>query len=267
MGVLWPQFWSALSSPSCVSPSSPERTTDRDREGGGGGGGGGTVVVGAGAGAGGGGAVVVGGHIAKPELLLNTVKLATNDIVRYCAIQLTFGLTSPVLTIAVMVSCCLKLSFWMMMIGRFLYHRVNLKKSSVSNDETEAPSICTTEERNTQLNTDDHALISLTQTFIDIPSVFSSCFWPIVGSSSCFIAAISWDMAADRVKVAEDALWAPLTVLSVPILLWLFEVGVMRGLLYHHNTKEICVEDSKISSRVEIEIIATAVSNPLSERC
>ena len=203
-------------------------------------------------------------NIATPKLLLNTVKIATNDIVCYGAVQLTFGLTSPVLTIAVMISFCLKMSLWMMMLGRFLYHRINI---SVAGDDVSAEPrrsairetiTCISDERNSQLN-QDHALVALGETYLDISAIFVSCFWPIVCSSSCFIAALSWDMAADKAANTWSALWAPLVALGMPPVLWVVDVGLTRGRHFVASTspQHRCSENN-------IEILGTSL-NPLTK--
>lgn len=225
MGILWPQFWSHLS-------TSADNNDKR---------------------------------IATPELLLNSLKIATNDIVCSGAIQLTFGLTSPVLTMAVMISFYLKLSMWMMMVGRFLYHRINI--SVESDDESGVPRRSTivesttfiSEERNIQLN-QDNALVALGDTYLDIPAIFVSCFWPIVYSSSCFIAALSWDMAADKEAESRRALWAPVTALSMPLFLWIVDIELTKGRNLFARPQQRSNDNKNSSS---IEIVDTSL-NPLS---
>jgi hypothetical protein len=243
MGILWPHFWSRWSSESAGDNAE---------------------------------------HIARPELLLNTVKIATNDIVCYGAIQLTFGLTSPVLTMAVLLSFCLKLSTWMMVVGRFLYHRINDNVSSscsssrVSSDDEAQPRRCTiedttagtgtgtgrgvSEERAAELDS-DNALVALAATHLHIPRVFVSCFWPIAGSSSCFVAALCWDMAADQAGTAGGALWAPLTALSVPVLLRIGDIALTKRLTT--TDKKASNSDCKGSDTGgDIEVVATSL-NPM----
>jgi Leucine-rich repeat (LRR) protein len=232
LGVLWPEFWSTASKSNAVSLS--------------------------------------GDHVAAAELLLNPIKIATNDIVLHCLVQLTFGLTSPVLTIAVMVSFCLKLSMWMMLIGRFLFYRINAVNSAPKDIEVAAERC--TKPKSTVDNIagarklkirNDHALVALGQAQLSIRSVYVSCFWPIAVSSSFFIAVLVWDMAADRVDDARSALWAPLSALGMPIFLWLIERGLVVWRNYElQKTTLQCRITTHLGDKA-VEIVSTSF-NPLS---
>jgi hypothetical protein len=70
-----------------------------------------------------------------------------------------------------------------------------------------------------QQESGDVGLSMLSMACLPILDMLEGCMRPIVLSSALFFAFVCWDIAAD-VNGWQGALWAPLTVLSIPLLLW-----------------------------------------------
>jgi hypothetical protein len=137
--------------------------------------------------------------LSDPFLLLDSRDIITTDILNHLIMMLSFGFCSPMLTLAISLSVVLKLNMWVVLLGRFASY-------------FEAP-----QEPKSRI---DVMYQTLSETCLSLTLIYHMSLWPVVWSSALFFAVLCWDLCADEVGWAES-LWAPLLVLSVPVLLWL----------------------------------------------
>ena len=136
------------------------------------------------------------------ELLLKTDRIVTNDILNPLLVLCTFGICSPFLSLVILVTVSLKCRLWIMLLGRFLYARL---VPSISNNSTGG---------------EDAAVVMLSEACIPVVNVVARCLWPIIWSSSLFFAILCWDVLGDEIGWRK-AIWAPLFVISLPVVLWI----------------------------------------------
>jgi hypothetical protein len=143
-----------------------------------------------------------------PRDILKVTEIISFDILNHLAVFVTFGISSPYLALILIVSVCLKLYMWRVMIGRFAYIR--------------STPVCKSSELNRHWEVDgvngDGGLSTLNMACLPILDILEDSLWPIVVSSSMFFACICWDMAGDKVDWV-GSIWAPAIVLMVPFLL------------------------------------------------
>jgi hypothetical protein len=175
-----------------------------------------------------------------PSMILETRMIYCNDVFNNLLVLLTFGLCSPVLAVAVACSVLLKMSLWVLLLGRFT--RCLLDNNNKNNDghsdatTIAAPSAPTTAlspsqySKSSKISTrsgvadkirDDvvhFALMALAETHIPLFEVLAGSFWRLVWCSALFVALLSWDMATDEVGWLKS-LWAPLVPLGYAIML------------------------------------------------
>ena len=141
-----------------------------------------------------------------PRDVLKATEIISFDILGHLAVFVTFGISSPYLALILIFSVCLKLYMWRVIIGRFVYIR-----SSPSRDLA-----CS---MGGQQESGDVGLSMLNLACLPILDMLERGMWAILLSSAVFFGFICWDMAGDKVDW-KGSIWAPLTVLSIPLLLW-----------------------------------------------
>ena len=137
-GIVWPDFWSS------VGGAAAQSRGEEDGDGGGGGGGGGCSAGAiSGRGALGKGEESAGGEQRQdrqesvgeqvdlsPRVHSSRQLLKPDDIaaslMHHTAVLLTFGLTNPVLAVAVTCTICLQTAQWVMLLNRFVFKRLLL---------------------------------------------------------------------------------------------------------------------------------------------
>jgi hypothetical protein len=172
-----------------------------------------------------------------PRDLLKATEIISFDILNHLAVFVTFGISSPFLAVILIFSVCLKLHLWRMIIGRFVYSRLSVREN-----------ICNIDRDNKESSRDD-GIATLSIACLPIMEMLEHCIRPIVLSSAVFFAFICWDVAGDEVGW-RASVWAPLTVLTIPLLLWCFVLA------YHHGNKTLitnCADlaENKITYKVD----------------
>jgi len=142
----------------------------------------------------------------KPRDLLKATEIISFDILNHLAVFVTFGISSPYLALILIFSVCLKLYIWRLIIGRFVYAR------SCESSET----VC---DIGGCQQSGDVGLASLSSACLPVMDMLEGCMRPIVLSSAVFFACVCWDLAGDEVDW-RGSIWAPVTVLMVPVVLW-----------------------------------------------
>lgn len=189
----------------------------------------------------------------NPSTMLNMSTIFCNDVFNNLLVMLTFGLCSPLLAVAVACSVMLKMSLWVLLIGRYAIcvsnfdaraDKINVVLSSKTNttdgssasheiveSNTISPlqfSATTTstcarsgDSSNGDVNKDDivhFALVALAEVHISLFEVLAGSFWRLIWCSALFIALVGWDMATDDVGWAQS-LWVPLFPLGFVLVL------------------------------------------------
>jgi len=183
-----------------------------------------------------------------PRDLLKATEIISFDILSHLAVFVTFGISCPYLAVILIFSVCLKLYMWRMIIGRFVYSRTSPNSEAVSSMGGFKES-------------GDDGLSLLSLACLPILDMLEDCMRPIVLSSAVFFSFICWDMAGDEVNW-RVAIWAPASVLLVPVVLW--------GIILAHEKREKkangdgLVISSGDEGQLQQGVVATSSSvNPL----
>ena len=142
--------------------------------------------------------------------------------------------------------CILLLEVLMILLGRFIYIQEGLSKSAS----------CTTVINytlNSDGTTNDAVIMLLESACVNVTGYISSCIWEVVFMSSVFYAFLCWDMASDRVYW-KDAIYIPLTAISIPIIIWLFNYIYDKYYYNNNNSNKKGVSKSEIISTVSNSI-------------
>lgn len=164
----------------------------------------------------------------EPRGILKATEIVSFDILNHLAVFLTFGISSPYLALILIISVCLKLYMWRVVIGRFTYVRSppSIDCGQIAVDD----GMCGSE--------GDSGLSTLSVACLPILDMLEDNIWPIVVSSSMFFAVICWDMAGDKVDWI-GSLWAPVIVLLIPLFLWSYIGYSSRQYSSESSTGEI----------------------------
>lgn len=167
-----------------------------------------------------------------PHVILDTRTIFCNDVLNNLLVMLTFGLCSPVLAVAVACSVLLKMSLWVLLLGRFTRFFLEDTEEdvappaavgSISADLVE-PTITCVPSRQSKISMSRYdgeihfVLAALAEVFIPLFEVLAGSFWRLVWCSGLFVAVLGWDMATDEVGWLQS-LWVPLIPLGYAILL------------------------------------------------
>mmetsp|Transcript_28450 Transcript_28450/g.48095 ORF Transcript_28450/g.48095 Transcript_28450/m.48095 type:complete len:328 (-) Transcript_28450:1388-2371(-) len=189
----------------------------------------------------------------RSDALLRTGTIYCNDVLNNWLVMMTFGLCSPVLAVAVVCTVLLKMSLFVMLIGRYTSRILvesgecgrrgstgaegslppfsgstatenvsNTYQSSIRASEKDA-------ESRSNLGYVDRsdvvlfALTALARAYISLFKVLAGSFWRLSWCSALFVALLGWDLAAD------DVGW----LASMWTLLPLVWVVVMRVMSLH----------------------------------
>jgi hypothetical protein len=193
--------------------------------------------------------------INDPYVILETRTVFSNGVFNNWMLLLTFGLCSPVLAVAIVGCVLLKMSLWVLLIGRFtrcILHDADISdggESSASTaaplKEVEIPTIISGAEKNRVHDVVRYALTSLAEAHIPLFEVVDGSFWRLVWCSALFVALLSWDMATDEVGWLQSV-WVPL----VPICYGM----VLRGAAYYMTRQDSSsgVKDASYLEEIEV---------------
>ena len=162
-------------------------------------------------------------------VMLNIRTIFCNDVFNNLLVMLTFGLCSPVLAVAVAVAVLLKMSVWVLLIGRFTMTLLAEDKDDISCDDTASSDVASTVDSvsssqisqsiSTVVVHDEMVhffLIALAEMHISLYEILAGSFWRLVWCSALFVALLSWDMAMDEVGWLQSV-WVPLVPLGYAV--------------------------------------------------
>jgi Leucine-rich repeat (LRR) protein len=166
------------------------------------------------------------GLLKKPIRLINPHQIISrmmNNII----LLLSFGLCSPVLCCYIALNICIHLCSWFVLIGRFVYVRLN----ALSSVATATPGLLPFPVFGLTLSQDqdqdhpaneDQLLLLLSTQLDDVNSSVLVCIWPVILTSCSFMTLLSWDVAGDQGGWFQ-ALWVPITGVGITLLLWVWD--------------------------------------------
>jgi hypothetical protein len=162
---------------------------------------------------------------SDPSVILNIPTVFCNDVLNNWLSLVTFGLCSPVLAVAIVCSVLLKMSMWVLLVGRFtrcvVLHNGGGDNRSDVGVASIGPSGVAPSGSVIGKSSDDvvhFALAALAEVQIPLSEVLSRSFWRLVWCSALFVALLGWDMAADEVGWLQS-LWVPLAPLCYALAL------------------------------------------------
>jgi hypothetical protein len=138
-------------------------------------------------------------------IILNNRTIFCNDVFNNWLLMMTFGLCSPVLAVAIVSCVLLKMSLWVMLIGRFTRCIVGSSDGDGGGDEGGDDVV-------------QFALGSLAAEYIPLLEVLAASFWRLAWCSALFVSLVCWDMAMDEVGWLQSV-WVPLVPLGFVALL------------------------------------------------
>lgn len=139
----------------------------------------------------------------ESNILLHSTNIICFSILNNLVILLTFGLTSPLLTIAVAFAAVSKMSVLLLMVRRF---------SAVLRGGDQHEGV--------------HFLqMALARVRFPLMEVLQRSFWLIVSISALFFTLVCWDTASDEVGWLES-IWIPCATLCYPLILRAVDWGV-----------------------------------------
>jgi hypothetical protein len=206
-----------------------------------------------------------------PSVFLKIRTIFCNDVFNNWLLMLTFGLCSPVLAVAIACSVLLKMSLWVLLIGRFTRciledeNGITLTDSTavaVSPSQQSISSKMSTISGTTNAKRDEVGnffLAALAEVYIPLFEVLAGSFWRLVWCSMLFVALLSWDIAADEVGWLKS-LWVPLVPLGY--------VLILRCVAYFCNYSSDSGGDSKqeLAAEMALALGGSGVSqSPLHE--
>jgi len=173
----------------------------------------------------------------SPQWTQNKASTFVAGMMKYVLVMLTFGLSSPPLTAVVMATA--------------MIHYVSsllLLKRQLSSD---APTLKVTVERN----------IKLEEATVDLWKAPYWCVWSSVCLSSVFWGLLVFDMIGDTVvHHPARALWGPLLLLSVPVLLIVIrKIGKHGRIPLFSNELDVDDRNMVVESRPDLQL----TSNPV----
>jgi hypothetical protein len=138
------------------------------------------------------------------------------DIIFNLSIMLTFGFCSPILALAIGCACFFKIKMWTLFIGRLMCYfskRTTPFRTAHSQSSEGLGS-------GSDADKFPYTLSALATTCLPIYDILDANMTILLRSSSIFLSLLVWDIAADD-SGWRLALWAPATLLLVPVLcLW-----------------------------------------------
>ena len=192
----------------------------------------------------------------KDMLKISTIYC--NDVFNNALVILTFGLCSPVLALAVACAAVLKLSLWVVLVGRFTFRVMNAGQE-ISDDPKKLNAIVTmsddVDKRSGTEEVPDHiALVELAAAHIPLHTLLAGSLWGLIFFSAFFIALLCWEISSDDIGLVPS-LWA--------LLFPLFYAVLLRAIAWKWQNDSV-IDDSKFLHDKDIPgIDSMAQQSPL----
>ena len=181
------------------------------------------------------------------DVMLQIRSILCNDVLNNWILMLTFGLCSPILAVAIVCCVLVKMTLWMILIGRFTRHVLVGNGDSDGDSAVKAPvprvSTIIVDTSNDEVIY--FALESLTQVRISLFNALKYSFWRLAWCSALFVGLLSWDLAGDEVGWLQS-LWVPL--------LPLFHMLMLHCIAYYFSceigdgmAKGVSVEEKNVA--------------------
>jgi len=218
-------------------------------------------------------------------IMLKIRTIFCNDVLNNWLLLLTFGLCSPVLVLAVVCSVLMKMSMWVLVVGRFtrcMLHdedsgggvncseatthpaattsdatpsdattsRTRVVVATALTVETTPSSSSAAADENRTADVAQNALTALAEEYIPLSEVLAGSFWRLVWCSALFVSLLGWDLAMDEVGWLQS-MWVPLVPLCYVVLLR------CAAHLYLHSTS---ARDSSKQHSVQIGAVSPHTS-------
>ena len=181
-------------------------------------------------------------------IMLKMSSIFCNDVFNNWLLMVTFGLCSPVLVLAVVCSVLMKMSMWVLLVGRFtrcMLHdedsgggvncseatthpaattsdattsRTRVVVATALTVETTPSSSSAAADENRTADVAQNALTALAEEYIPLSEVLAGSFWRLVWCSALFVSLLGWDLAMDEVGWLQS-MWVPLVPLCYVVLL------------------------------------------------
>ena len=185
--------------------------------------------------------------------IIDSRKIFCLDVLNGWLVLVTFGLCSPVLTLAVACSVVLKMSLYVMFIGRFsllmLEKHDNVKIFPQRNIEDGA-TISETQGAVENSNAIPlSALIALSEVEHPLLEILSLSYWRILFYSGLFVAFLTWDIAMDEAGWLHS-LWVPFlpAVFFIIVRFFSFYLQSTKGLADTPRITELHDRSSTLTS-------------------
>lgn len=207
-------------------------------------------------------------EVSTPIGLLNVKNIIAKNA-HALALSLSFGLCCPYLALAIGLSVYVNVLQLRYITGSFLQTRI-LDSSIgqlISEDAHVEASLTQTKNVPIPVIINDIAVTDLNTAVTYTNELLQFILWPLVWSSSLFIATVCFDMATDEVGW-RTSLWIPLTTVSAPIFIW---IGVR---FYFMTSLSLSVGVSKSENKdvgtcqagVDVEFPPREICNPVLDR-
>ena len=202
-----------------------------------------------------------------PDCMMKCRSILCNDVLNNWLLLLTFGLCSPVLAVAIVTCVVLKMSIWVIAVGRFTRCVLDDEGDDDSKEkyisDAQTPSTCRSSisvvAKGREAIT-SFALHSLAKLYIPLFTVLAGSFWRLAWCSALFVAMLAWDLAADDVGWLQS-LWVPTLPFLVMIVLqtinFLNNMGRYSQQLESNNEKPTPLTES------DRDIVDRESQNPL----
>ena len=168
---------------------------------------------------------------SQPLLLLDTVDIVSMDIIFNLSVMLTFGICSPILALAIGLSCFFKLQMWTLFIGRLVSYFTRRNRNTFgSHKKEDTTGREDSKESDHQLDLSKreesvsdfefpYTLRYLATTCIPIFDILDQNSGILLGSSTIFLSLLVWDIVGDDFGW-KNSLWAPIIMISIPFMLY-----------------------------------------------
>jgi hypothetical protein len=185
-----------------------------------------------------------------PDVLLKVRTVLCNDVLNNWLVFMTFGFCSLILAIAIVCCVVLKMSLWVLLVGRFTKrvlqdsHECIVAPAGPTQEQQLATSASSDEnnEIENKKNSLCFALSSLAQVYVPLYTVLAQSFWSLTCCSALFVALLTWDMASDEVGWLRS-LWVPLLPITTVTILYLVDFYYLISSTHVDTEKQIAVED------------------------
>lgn len=197
------------------------------------------------------------------DVMLKIRTILCNDVLNNWLVFMTFGLCSPPLAVAIVCCVIIKLSMWVVLVGRFTKYILQHNAAPVNNRLQQSPAPHSNDSSDTCRHIEDSTCVTLIsvlgQVYIPLYTVLAQSFWRLALCSALFVALLGWDMAADEVGWL-DALWIPL--FSLGVLTVLICVDYLLSTHDRNDLEELIIVKDEAEPHLDINTAVVATRNP-----